>query len=87
MRPARTATKQAEKRLQRALALHQQGKLAEAEQLYRDILARSPQHFEALHHLGVLKCQQSSNEEGTRLISAALQINPSSAAGSGLMLP
>ena len=79
MRPARTATKQAEKRLQRALALHQQGKLAEAEQLYRDILARSPQHFEALHHLGVLKCQQSSNEEGTRLISAALQINPSSA--------
>jgi hypothetical protein len=37
MPPAQIARKQAEKRLQRALAPHQQGKLAEAEQLYRDI--------------------------------------------------
>jgi predicted O-linked N-acetylglucosamine transferase (SPINDLY family) len=64
------------KLLDEALALHQQGKLANAEPLYRQILAKRPNNFQALHHLGVLKCQQSDNEEGVRLILAALQIEP-----------
>ena len=33
--------------LQRALALHQQGQLAEAEKLYRRILTKAPAHFDA----------------------------------------
>jgi hypothetical protein len=64
--------------LRRATRLHGQGKLSEAEPLYREILGRCPDHFDALHQLGVLKCQQSHNEEGTRLIRAALRLRPSS---------
>ena len=40
--------------LAEALAAHRQGRLAEAEALYRRILALVPQHFDALHLLGVI---------------------------------
>src|ERR1700682_3132776 len=72
-------SKDVEKSLHRALTLHAQGNLGQAEQLYRIILTQCPDHFDALHKLGVLKCQQSHNEEGTRLIAAALLLKPSSA--------
>jgi len=37
--------------LAQALALHQQGRLADAEPLYAAILAVRPDHFDALHML------------------------------------
>ena len=40
--------------LEQAIALHQQGKLAEAEPLYRHVLAREPGRFEPHYYLGVL---------------------------------
>jgi hypothetical protein len=40
--------------LQRALAFHQRGNLAEAERLYLDILDTEPDQFDALHLLGVM---------------------------------
>jgi protein O-GlcNAc transferase len=63
-------------KLQRAFSLHQQGKVADAERLYLEILKQYPREFQALHHLGVLKCQQFQNDEGIKLISAALKIEP-----------
>ncbi len=43
--------------LARAVTLHQQGKLRDAEALYREVLAETPEHVDALHLLGVLKAQ------------------------------
>jgi protein O-GlcNAc transferase len=40
-----------------ALQRHQSGRLAEAETLYRQILAVEPRHAEALQHLGVIALQ------------------------------
>lgn len=62
--------------LHRAVALHGQGRLADAERLYQHVLARRPRNATALHHLGVLRCQQSRYEEGARSIRAALNIEP-----------
>ncbi len=65
---------------QKALALHQQGELAQAEALYRAILQQAPKHFDALHLLGVIACQRTQYEAAVRLIGEALQLDPNSAA-------
>jgi predicted O-linked N-acetylglucosamine transferase (SPINDLY family) len=62
----------------RALPLHQKGNLAEAERLYRQILERSPAHFDALHLLGVALHQQGRSAEAVPLIEAALLVKPDS---------
>jgi tetratricopeptide (TPR) repeat protein len=62
--------------LQHAVALHQGGRLAEAEQMYRNILAAAPDHFDAIHLLGVILLQRGRHIEGEQLIARALQINP-----------
>jgi len=64
----------------RAIELHQQGRLAEAERLYRRILAAMPRHFDALHLLAVIKGQQDEFEAAAELFEEALRINPDSAA-------
>ncbi|HVY59093.1 MAG TPA: tetratricopeptide repeat protein [Xanthobacteraceae bacterium] len=62
-----------------ALALHQQGRLADAEKSYRQVLARDPRNFDGLHLLGVLKLQSGDPAEALRLIGRALQVNARSA--------
>lgn len=64
--------------LQRALALHQQGRLDQSEHLYLQILEAEHDHFDARHLLGVLRYQQGRNEEALELIGAALAIRPNS---------
>lgn len=65
--------------LQQALALHQQGRLAEAEKGYGRVLKARPDQFDALHLLGVLKLQDGKTGEALRLVSAALKVDPRSA--------
>src|ERR1051326_3902745 len=65
--------------LQRAVQLHQQGRIAEAERLYGQILSVAPTQFDALHLLGLVKIQQGHIDEGVRRIQAALAVNPGSA--------
>jgi predicted O-linked N-acetylglucosamine transferase (SPINDLY family) len=64
--------------LGQAVALHRQGRLAEAEAFYVRFLDRQPDHFDALHNLGIVKAQQQKHAEAERSISAALRIRPQS---------
>src|SRR6202163_3612238 len=62
-----------------AMALHQAGRLDEAEALYKHALRANPRKFEALHFLGVLEAQRGRYEEADRLISRSLKENRLSA--------
>ena len=62
--------------LQNAVTLHQHGQLTQAEQIYLNILKAAPDHFDALHLLGVLRHQQNRNSDALELISTALQKKP-----------
>jgi predicted O-linked N-acetylglucosamine transferase (SPINDLY family) len=59
-----------------AIALHQQGRLVEAEALYRQILDLDAGVFPALYLLGMLRLQQGDSGEAAQLIGRALAINP-----------
>jgi tetratricopeptide (TPR) repeat protein len=61
-----------------ALALHQQGRLDEAEKLYARALKLQRNNFDALHLLGVLNQQRGKPGEAYRLIASALKVNPKS---------
>ena len=63
-------------RLERAAALHMQGRLSEAEAIYRDILSRDPQHFDALHLCGVVALQTRRTADGVALVRDAIALNP-----------
>jgi protein O-GlcNAc transferase len=60
--------------LAQALALHHQGRLAEAERLYAAILAERPDHFDALQMLGMVKLAKGEASEALRLVSAAMRL-------------
>jgi len=63
----------------RAIELHRQGQLAEAESLYRQILAVMPMHFDSLHLIGVIKGQQNEFAAAVPFFEQALGVNPDSA--------
>jgi protein O-GlcNAc transferase len=58
-----------------ALALHQAGRLNEAEGLYRQILAVDPNHADGLHLLGVIAQQAGHSEIAVDLIGKAIGCN------------
>ena len=58
-----------------AMALHQEGKLAEAETLYRQVLAAGAD-YRAQYLLGVLLYQQQRGDEALAAVEAALVLNP-----------
>ena len=64
--------------IQEALALHQQGRLNEAEKLYARVLKAQRDNFDALHLLGLLNHQRGRAGEAYRLIVAALKVQPRS---------
>ena len=57
-----------------AVACHGAGRLAQADGLYRQVLADRPDHPGALHHLGMLA--RMRGEPGTALIRRAVQVAP-----------
>ena len=59
-----------------ALALHQAGRLTDAEKIYGQILAAEPTHFDSLHLLGVIFMQRGDAEAAVRQINAALKVEP-----------
>ena len=63
-----------------AVALHEQGRLADAERIYRQILQQQPQHFGALHRLGIIALQTQHIRQAVELIGKAIALNANVAA-------
>ena len=61
-----------------AVQHHQAGRLAEADALYRQILAAEPRHADAMHLLGVIAHQMGRNEAAVDLIRQAIALTPGS---------
>ena len=68
-----------QQKLQKALALHQQGQIDDARSLYEAVLQLDPQDFDALHLSGVVAYQQNRLAEAEVLFTKALAINSDSA--------
>ena len=60
--------------LQIALQHHRSGRLADAESLYRQILAAQPNHAEALYHLGLVAHQVGSHDHAVELIRQSIAL-------------
>jgi tetratricopeptide (TPR) repeat protein len=59
-----------------AIEVHQRGQLEQAAQLYQAILARQPQHADALHLLGVVAFQQGDLTRAAEYIGQAIALAP-----------
>lgn len=62
--------------LTQGLALHQAGRLAEAERIYSQILALDPDQFDARHLLGFIFHQRGDSAQAVHHIDLALQKDP-----------
>lgn len=62
--------------LQAALEYHQAGHFAQAEPIYRQVLALDPRNVDALHLSGVLHHQTGQHAEAANLIGQALALQP-----------
>ena len=67
-RPVSVALAKAQARLSEAVALHQQGRLEQAKQIYVEILQGNPKHFDALHLLGLVAAQTKNYHDAVDLI-------------------
>jgi protein O-GlcNAc transferase len=65
--------------LARAVAAHQSGNIAAAEQFYGLVLQADQRQFDALHMLGVIEAQRGHFAEGLRRLDEALRARPDSA--------
>lgn len=65
-----------EKELERALAVHRQGKLREAFHRYDAILKAEPRHAQALHYSGVVLHQAGQRAAAAERIRGSLAIDP-----------
>jgi len=66
--------------LRRALALHQEGRLDDAERLYGEILASAPDHAGALGLFGLSQAQRGRYQAASDLLSRAVAADPSNPA-------
>ena len=65
-----------EQALQQGVAAHKEGKLQDAERLYRAILQSQPKHPDANHNLGVLTVSVNKTDAALPLFKTALEANP-----------
>jgi tetratricopeptide (TPR) repeat protein len=65
-----------EQKLQQGVAAHKEGKLQEAERLYRAILQSQPAHPDANHNLGLIAVLVNKAEDALPLFKIALEANP-----------
>lgn len=61
---------------QQALAAHQAGNLAQAEDVYTHLLTKNPRHAQVNYLLGALRSQQGRSAEAVTLLETALAAQP-----------
>jgi protein O-GlcNAc transferase len=66
--------------------LHGQGRVAEAERVYRAVLAQNPRQFDALHLLGLIRYQQGHFRDAHELMAKALELKPRSPQALSVMM-
>ena len=71
---------QVQAHFEHGVALHQQGQLAQANQVYRQVLEVQPGHSDALHALGIVAAQTNDLAGAADLIGRSVAINPHNAA-------
>jgi tetratricopeptide (TPR) repeat protein len=76
IQPQRTDSREVAPLLAEAFALHQAGRLAEAERIYTQILVLAPGHFDALHLRGFILHQCGDHAGALAQIEAALRKTP-----------
>jgi predicted O-linked N-acetylglucosamine transferase (SPINDLY family) len=78
--PLRSSSRIApEQAFQQAVALHDQGRLREAERLYHAVLKSNRDHFATLCRLGLVHLQCSKLKDAVPLFRRALKLDPQSA--------
>tara|TARA_B100000795_G_scaffold218199_1_gene172265 strand:+ start:499 stop:810 length:312 start_codon:yes stop_codon:yes gene_type:complete len=65
-----------EQSLQQGMTAHREGKLENAERLYRTILQSQPLHPDANHNLGLLAVSMNKANTALPLFKTALEANP-----------
>ena len=75
----KSKTAQTQVQLIKAIALHQKGRLDDAQTIYKEILKANPKKFEALHFLGIIAAQSNEHETAVDLISKAIASQPNDA--------
>ncbi len=66
--------------LEQAMRLHQSGKFAQAEPLYRQVIDADPANAQAAHMLGLLARQTGHHQSALTLIRRAITLNPTAPA-------
>ena len=74
-RPATVPASAALDDLQSAVAAHAAGRIAQAEQICRDVLATQPDMAEALQMLGAIRAQEGASDEAESLLRRALAVH------------
>ena len=64
--------------LKQAINKHQDGKLEEAEKLYREILNNEPKNVNANHNLGVLLVSRNKTEDALQCLRKVVKLKPES---------
>jgi tetratricopeptide (TPR) repeat protein len=67
---------QIQQAVDQAVALHQAGRVPEAERIYRQVLSLDPNHADALHLLGLIAHHAAHREEALKLIGRAIGVAP-----------
>ncbi len=65
--------------LETGVTHHRAGRLREAEEVYRRIIAEKPNYADALHLLGLVQFQQRLHDPAIELIRKAIALNPTAA--------
>ena len=71
--------------VERALALHRAGAVAEAARLYSEVLVREPRNADALRYLAMIFCQQGQFRKGIDLLRQVLEVEPRSGSTHNLL--
>ncbi len=64
-----------DQRFEEGFALHRQGRLADAERIYAEVIRAAPRHFGALHSLGVIALQTRQYERAADFLAKAISVD------------